>query len=233
MATPANAEYLRIFHESAGSPAPGGRCLNRLRTVLYEIDFTSFVENVKSGDWERASQHISEAAVALKAAGADFLVVTSNTGSSLASEAVTQTALPALDIVQEGIAEVVRLGFKRAGLLSTIRTDTARGYHTAGQQHNIDILSPDRQTAQRIQQLIFDELIFGECSAAASQVALDAITSFSDQGADCVILGCTDFVHLLPALGQACLPLIDSTTLHARATARAALRGNVDSELVQ
>jgi aspartate racemase len=214
-----------------GGLEPAGHCLNRLRTVLYEVNFALFVEHIKSDEWEIASQHISEAAIALKAAGADFLVVTSNTGSSLASDAVIQTELPVLDIVETGIAEIIRLGFKRPGLLSTIRTDKSRGYHIAGQQHGIDILSPDTQTAQRMQQLIFDELIFGVPSVAARQVVLDAIALFSNQGADCVILGCTDFVHLLPALEHSALPLIDSTTLHARGVAQSALRGNVDWEL--
>lgn len=233
MATPANAAYLRILHESPSGRTQDGRSLNRLRTVLYEVDFVSFVAHVKSDEWTKARQQIIEAAVGLKAAGADFLVVTSNTGSSLMSEALTQTALPVLDIVEASIAEVARLGFKRAGLLSTVRTDKARGYQNAGERHGISIVSPDSQIAQRIEQLIFDELIFGKCSVEGRHAVFDAITYFSDQGADCVILGCTDFVHLGPAQAQACLPLIDSTTVHARAAARAALCGNVNLGAMQ
>lgn len=118
--------------------------------------------------------------------------------------------------------------FRRAGLLSTSRTGMAHGYHAAGQQRGIAVITPAEQIKQRIEQLIFIELILGKYSAAGNQAALDAIASFSGQGADCVILGCTDFVHLLPALGQASLPMIYSTTVHARATARTALHGNVD-----
>jgi aspartate racemase len=127
------------------------------------------------------------------------------------------------------LAEVRRLGFSRAGLLSTIRTDQARSYQLAAERQGMCVLSPSRPLADRIERLIFEELIAGKTSKAAFQAIRDAAFEFAAEGAECVILGCTDFVHLNDgSLSNTALPLIDSTVLHAQAAARAALDGCIE-----
>ena len=229
MATPADCAYLRVMQNYSTVPLAGGLAVNRLRAIYFALDFATFVENIKAGAWAKAEQQISNAAQSLKAAGADFLVVTSNTGATLAGPAKAQTELPILDIVAVALAEVRRLGFSRAGLLSTIRTDHARSYQLAAEKRGVSVLSPSRSLAERIERLIFEELIAGKTSKAAFQAIRDAASAFAAEGAECVILGCTDFVHLNDgSLSNAALPLIDTTVLHAQAAARAALEGRIE-----
>jgi aspartate racemase len=229
MATPADCAYLRAMQNYSTAPLAGGLALNRLRAIYVALDFAALVDNIKAGAWTQAEQQISAAAQTLRAAGADFLVITSNTGSTLAGPAKAQTQLPILDIVAVALAEVRRLGFSRAGLLSTIRTDRTRSYQLAAEQHGVSVLSPSRPLADRIERLIFEELIAGKSSEAAFQAIRDAASAFAAEGAECVILGCTDFVHLNDgSLSNAALPLIDTTVLHAQAAARAALEGRIE-----
>jgi aspartate racemase len=229
MATPADCAYLQVLQNHSAAPLPSGLAVNRLRAIYFALDFASFVEHIKAGAWAQAEQQISTAAQSLKAAGADFLVITSNTGATLAGAAKLQTTLPFLDIVTVALAEVRRLGFKRAGLLSTVRTDKARNYHLAAENIAVSLLSPSPTLADRVERLIFSELIAGRPSRAAFQLIRDAASAFAAQGAECVILGCTDFVHLNDgSLADAALPLIDTTVLHAQAAARAALEGRIE-----
>jgi aspartate racemase len=229
MATPADCSYLRVMQSYSPEPLASGLVLNRLCAIYFALDFATFVAKVRVEAWAQAEEQISHAARSLKAAGADFLVVTSNTGATLTGPARAETQLPVLDIVAVAVAEIRRLGFRSAGLLSTIRTDQARGYQIAAEKHGVRVLSPSRATADRIERVIFEELIAGKTSAAAFQTVRDAVSAFAAQGAECTILGCTDFVHLNNgSLSDATLPLIDTTVLHAQAAARAALAGRIE-----
>lgn len=229
MATPTDCAYLRVMQNYSTAPLASDLAVNRLRAIYVALDFAALVDNVKAAAWAQAEQQISDAAQSLRAAGADFLVITSNTGATLAGPAKAQTQLPILDIVAVALAEVRRLGLSRAGLLSTMRTDHTRSYQVAAEKQGMTILSPSRPLAERIERLIFEELVAGRTSKAAFQAIRDAASEFAAEGAECVILGCTDLVHLNDgSLANAALPLIDTTVLHAQAAARAALDGRID-----
>jgi aspartate racemase len=165
-----------------------------------------------------------DAAVQLERAGADFLVVTSNTGSSFAHNVADRIPLPILSIADTTSKAARTAGAHRLGVLSTIRTCESGLFQKAGSGFDVEFLAPRPDIAAAIDRLIFDELITGRVTQSGVGTVLDAIDSFRDMGADGIALACTDLTHLVPSLkGRTSLPLFDTTVLHAEAAAEIAL----------
>ena len=173
-----------------------GATPNRLRAVLYEIDFALLVEHVSQEKWAACEQQIAAAAQAVRAAGADFLVVTSNTGATLAGRAREETTLPLLDIVSITVAELKAATCRCAGLMSTGRTDRSGVYHRAAAAAGINIVSPPPELAEAIQEIIVKELIHGRVSASGLATVSAVAAYFASKGVDSLVLGCTDMTHL-------------------------------------
>lgn len=223
MATPANAVYLRVF-ESAGARILGAeQSPNRLRAMLMEIDFAELLEHVKAADWAAAERQIADAAVALERGGADFLVITSNTGATLDAAARTETGLPVVDIVATTLAELSAAGRRRPGLLSTVRTYESGVYHRAAAALGMEVVTAPHERLRAIEKVIFEELIFGRVSDTAFRAVVAAIDYFVTHGADSIVLACTDLTHLTARLHEMSpLRVFDSTTIHAEAAAAVA-----------
>jgi len=223
MATPANTVYLRAF-QRAGSKILGAHDLsNRLRAVLMEIDFALLVEHLRAGRWSACEGQIADAALALKRAGANFLVITSNTGATLSEAAREQSGLPVLDIVGTALAAVTESGCRRPGILSTVRTYESGIYQRAAAGLGQEIIAAPHELVRAIEKVILEELIRGVVSQNALETVSAAVDYLVSEGADCIVLGCTDLTHLAARLqDMRPLALFDSTILHAEAAARVA-----------
>jgi aspartate racemase len=226
MATATNGVYLRALQ--AYCPESGGavRQLNGLRAVLYETNFVELVQNVRGQRWLEAERQIAQAANALKAAGAQFLVITSNTGSTLARLAAAESRLPIVDIVGPTITAVRNAQCKRAALLSTRRTADSGIYQEAGRACGLEVLAPTASLGEALEHVIFGELVYGEVTRTGISTVVAAGEWFASQGAEALILGCTDMTHLATELA-ASTPLFvaDTTVIHATAAAQAAWDG--------
>jgi aspartate racemase len=231
MATPTNGAYLRALQSYCPVSGSASSQLNCLKAVLYEINFVELVQNVRGKQWLGAETQIAQAAIALKAAGAEFLVITSNTGSTLTRLASAECRLPILDIVGPTLTTVRNANRKRAGLLSTRRTSDSGIYQDAGRSHGLEVIAPSANIAEAIEHIIFNELIFGEVTGAGLDTMVAAAEWFARQGADALILGCTDMTHLAARLA-ARTPLLvaDTTVIHANAAAQAAWSGVVEGD---
>jgi aspartate racemase len=228
MATPANGVYLRALQGLIGES--GNRLQsNRLRTVLCEVNFAELVENVIAKKWAEAERQIANAAIALKAAGADFLVITSNTGNTLAELASAVTGLPILDIVEPTVAALYAGGCKSAGLLSTGRTLESQVFQNAGRRHDLEIVTPPTNIVQAVERLIFDELVYGVVTDRGLDTIVAAADWFVQRRVNGLILGCTDMTHLAArVVERTTLCVADTTVIHAAAAARAACSGVVE-----
>jgi aspartate racemase len=232
MASVTNGAYLRAMQSYVPATGPANRPFNRLRTILYEIDFSELVRNVRTMHWPEAEGQIAEAASALKAAGAEFLVITSNTGSTLAQRAAAESRLPILDIVEPALTAVLDAGRKNAGLLSTRRTLESNVYQRAARAHGLSFVPPPAKIIQRVEEIIFDELVFGEATPHGLEVIAGACDGLAQQGADAVILGCTDMTHLADQLrAGTSLFVADTTQIHASAAAQVCWSGSMDPAL--
>ncbi|SFC74631.1 aspartate racemase [Polaromonas sp. OV174] len=226
MAAKTNAIYYVEMHQAAG------RVLSSpisFRSVMVTPDFSILIQAAKSGDTAAASESIVQGAKDAAAAGADFIVIGSNTGSTFADAVAAQSGLPVLGIAETVIATAREKNFRRIGLVSTRQTARSRMYQALGAASSIEFFPPSPALADAVDSLIFQELAQGKTSAAGHQLVLDVIEWFRSQEADAVVLACTDLTLLTMDPASTALPLLDSTLLHARAAAALAVQGRQQS----
>lgn len=199
--------------------AGGAGPINQLRTVCVTLDFNRLVENLRGGQRDAAEEQVTRTVEALAGAGADFIVVTSGTTSTLAGPARKKVSLPFLDLGEAAWGEVPR-GAGAVGILAT-------GYAARGgifQAPGRSIVLPSESTQREVDDAIFGELVRGQVSERVVKVLRGAIGALEKQGAVSIILGNTDMTLAAAELAKgAHVPLVDSALAHARAAARAAL----------
>jgi aspartate racemase len=200
--------------------------INQLRTVTVTLDFNMLVANLRAGRKEAAEEQVAVTAQALQAAGADFLVVTSGTTSTLTGRARARVSVPFLDLVEAAWKEASQPG--PVGLLCTSYTTAAGIFQAAAERHGATLVLPSPRIAQRIDEVIFGELICGEVSDGCLRILRDAIAELVERGAVSIILGNTDMTLAADRLEQLTpAALIDSARAHARAASRAAVEGRL------
>jgi aspartate racemase len=215
-----DAIYLREVQASAGK-ATGG-LVNSLRLLYATLDTDTFFGLDDAGKTTEAQAHILAAANSLRDGGADFLVVTSNSGSIILDEADNGDVLPRESIFDAAMGAA--RGFHRVGLLSTRRTVDSRRYEEAATRAGLSVLTPELPLVDEISTMIDEEAIRGVQSEAGLNLLRRAVEQLASDGAEAVILGCTDLVLFgSDAIAGGLVPVVDSTTAHARATARRAL----------
>jgi aspartate racemase len=217
-----HAEMQQTALAASGEPGP----INRLRTVTVTLDFKQLLANLFAGDIAAAEEQVADAAFAIERAGADFVVVTSGTTSTLTARARERVRLPFLDLADAAMAEAVAGGAPAIGLVATRRAAGGGIFQAAAEARRAQLLTPPPDTAARIDAVIFDELVCGTVTDTGVSVLRDAIAALAQRGARAVILGNTDMTLAAARLAEAApVPLVDGTRAHARAAARAALAG--------
>jgi aspartate racemase len=205
--------------EAAGTDGP----INRLRSVVATLDFHLLIENLRTEKRADAEAQVTEAIETLARAGADFIVVTSGTTSTLAGPARDRVKLPFLDLAAACLKP--KSPAVPVGLLATGYTVKAGQFDAAA---GAKMIVPKGKTQQRVDQAIFGDLVCGNPSQASIDVFREALAELAAAGAKSVILGNTDLTLVAAKLQKtSAVPLIDSTTAHARDAARAALSGEV------
>jgi aspartate racemase len=219
--------YWHAMHRWAMDQVPGGRLLNGLRAMICSVDFLLLVDNIRASRWIESQHQIAEAAKALEAGGAHFLVITSNTGHTLSQEAAA-LHIPILDIAKVTCVATFASGSRTAGLLATSRCAESGIYQRWAGQYDLEIVSLPLHIRDCVNELIFNELTFGIVSDAGVRVIISAIQWFAEHGADSVIFGCTDLTLLSGIVRKSSpIPIFDSTRLHAESAARAAIEGRM------
>ncbi len=197
--------------------------LHSARIILYSVDFHEIERFQHAGDWAAAGQALSAVARSLEAAGADFLVLCTNTMHKVAADIQDSVNIPLLHIADPTAERIKSAGLSRIGLLGTRFTMEQDFYKDRlRDRHGLDVLIPpdaDRETVHRI---IYEELCLGSVRPESRNEYRRIIAALIEQGAQAVILGCTE-ISLLVAQGDAGVPLFDTTAIHARAAAELAL----------
>lgn len=207
---------------AAGTQGP----INQLRTVTVTLDFNLLVANLQSGRKQAAEEQVAVTAQALEAGGADFIVVTSGTTSTLTARARQRVSIPFLDLAAAAWKDVTTAA--PVGLLCTRHAAAGGIFQAAAERHGVALILPPFRTAERVDQAIFGELICGQVSEETVRLLRDAIAELVERGAASIILGNTDMTLAADQLQKtASVPLIDSARAHARAAARAALDGRL------
>ena len=198
--------------------------LHSARIVLYSVDFDEIERCQSSGAWGRSAQVLAEAARALERAGADMVLICTNTMHKVAGEVASAVSIPLLHIADMTADELERENIKTVGLLGTRYTMEQDFYTGVLEKRGITVLTPDEKDRSIVNHVIFDELCRGEIRDESRAEFLRIIHELAENGAQGVILGCTE-IGLLVCSGDTDVPLFDTTFIHARGAAQKALAG--------
>jgi aspartate racemase len=212
--------YYRLINEAVRERCGG---LRSARLVLYSVDFEQ-IEVLQHADrWDEAGEILAQAARALEAAGAELLVLCTNTMHKVADAIQAATSCPLLHIADATAAAIHAGGIHRVGLLGT-RFTMEQDFYRARleQRHAIDVRVPGPDDRETIHRIIYDELCRGVIRDESRARYRSVIARLVAQGAQAVILGCTE-IGLLLGPDDADVPLLDTTVIHARAAVDAAL----------
>ncbi len=212
--------YYRIVNRVVGERLGG---LHSARILLYSVDFQPIEELQRAGCWEEAGEILANAAGRLEAAGAEFLVLCTNTMHKVAPQIEQAISVPFLHIADATADEIQRAGLKRIGLLGTRFTMEEEFYRgRLEDRHQLEVIVPNERDRQMVHRVIYEELCLGTVDAESRRAYSQVIRRLADEGAEGIILGCTE-ISLLVAAEEAPVPLFDTTEIHARRAAEWAL----------
>jgi aspartate racemase len=212
--------YYRLINEMTRERLGGHHAA---RSVMVSVDFADIQPLTESGDWDGVLAILLRAAQGIERGGADLLVLCANTAHKLADEIGREVAIPIVHIVDATAREVRKAGFTRVGLLGTrftMEEEFFRG--RLAERYGIAALTPGQGDRERVHRIIIDELALGVIRPGARETVGRIMADLIAQGAQAVILGCTE-LPLLVTQRPGGIPLFDTTTIHARAAVDLAL----------
>ncbi|WP_343574208.1 aspartate/glutamate racemase family protein [Pseudomonas sp.] len=197
--------------------------LHSAKIVLYSVDFHEIERLQHAGDWDAAGALLAGAARSLRAAGADFLVLCTNTMHKVAPAIEAAVDIPLLHIADPTAEAIREAGVTKVGLLGTRFTMEQAFYKDRLQEKfDLQVLTPSDDERQVVHRIIYEELCLGRILDESREAYRRIIASLVERGAQAVILGCTE-ISLLVGPQDASVPLFDTTAIHARRAAERAL----------
>ena len=213
-------EYYRLINELVSRKLGG---LHSARLVLYSLDFEEIERAQQESRWEDAADILAKAAIALKQAGADFLLICTNTMHKVVDEVGESARLPILNIVDVTGNAIREQGLSKVGLIGTRFVIAERFYQDRLKKHfEIEVVVPAEDEQAVVHRVIYDELCRGKVRDLDRQSCLQVIDKLTKRGAEGIVLGCTE-LPLLIRLGDVRVPVFDTTRLHAEAAVEMAL----------
>ncbi|EXI71559.1 MAG TPA: aspartate/glutamate racemase family protein [Candidatus Accumulibacter phosphatis] len=206
--------YYRQINEEVRARLGG---LHSAKLILYSVDFHDVEWLQQAADWDAAGALLARSAVALQAAGADFLLLCTNTMHRVAGEIEAAVTIPLLHIADATAAAVADAGYATVGLLGTRFTMEEAFYRDRLQQvHGLQVVVPAAAARAAVHRIIYDELCRGIIRRESRELYRQAIDELAAQGAQAIILGCTEIALLVDA-DDSPLPLFDTAAIHAQA----------------
>jgi aspartate racemase len=219
MSWESSAEYYRLVNELVREQLGG---LHSARCLLASVDFADIEELQVSGQWEAAGQILSQAAVGLEAAGAELLLICTNTMHQVAEQVQASVGIPLLHIADVAADAVTSAGVGTVGLLGTAFTMEQPLYRDRLVSHGLAVLTPSADDRAQVHRIIYDELCLGVIREESRQIYCEVIRRLASAGAGGVILGCTE-IELLISTEDSPIPIFPTTRLHAQAAVAASL----------
>jgi len=220
MSWESTALYYRILNQQVKQRLGG---LHSAELVLYSVDFQRIEQLQAAGDWQQAGEILAEAARNLERAGAQFIVLCTNTMHKVAAQISAATGIPLLHIADATGRRIQQAGVRKVGLLATrftMEQDFYRG--RLQQQFGLEVITPDREDRIFVHEVIYPELCLGEINPASRRRYGEIMHQLVAQGAEAIILGCTEITLLVDAT-DASVPLFDTTLIHAEEAVTQAL----------
>ncbi|HIP26887.1 MAG TPA: aspartate/glutamate racemase family protein [Flavobacteriaceae bacterium] len=204
--------YYRLINETV-KVALGG--LHSAKLVLVSVDFAEIEKLQHQGKWKETGNILSKAAQSLEKAGADFILICTNTMHLVAPQIQAEISVPLLHIADATAEEITKFGISKIGLLGTAFTMEEDFYKSRLEnEYGLEVVTPNQTDRKIIHQIIYDELCLGKIEDASRKEYLRIIDTLTARGAEGVILGCTE-IALLVKPEHTATKLFDTTRIHA------------------
>lgn len=216
-----SVKYYRITNELIRERL-GGR--HSAESLMYSFDFAEIEELQRQGNWKEATRRMINAGIYLQKGGADFVVICANTMHRMADEVERAIDIPLIHIADATARAVKEKGLTRVGLLGTrfvMEEDFYRRH--LEEEHGLQVTVPEKGDREVVDAVIFDELVVGKVEDSSKRKYLKIIEDLVSQGAEGIILGCTE-IGMLIQEQDVRVPVFDTTHIHARAAVEYALR---------
>ena len=207
--------YYQVINETIKKELGG---LHSAKCILYSVDFDENETYQSRGEWDKSAEFLAQAAQALEKAGADYIVICTNTMHKVATEIRRKITIPLLHIADTTATELKKSRIKKVGLLGTKYTMQQEFYKKVLQDNDIEVIVPDDADIEVVNRIIYGELCLGKITAPSKAAYLRIISELSQQGAQGIILGCTE-IGLLVKQSDTSVPLFDTTLIHAEKAA--------------
>ncbi len=214
-------EYYRLVNEETRARLGG---LHSAPLLLWSADFAEIEELQVAGSWEEAGSRLASAAQALERAGAELVVLCTNTMHKVADTIEASVSIPLVHIVDSVAAAVSDAGMRQIGLLGTRFTMEEPFWTERIGRHGIEVRVPGREDREIVHRIVYEELCVGVFSEASRVKYVEIVERLAAQGAEGVVLGCTE-IELLLRPDDTGVPIFASTALHVRRAVDAALLG--------
>jgi aspartate racemase len=213
MSWESTVSYYRLINQAVKTRLGG---LHSASLILHSVDFAGIEHLQRAGDWDAAGAQLAQAARGLEAAGAGALLICANTMHIVAPAIASAVQIPLLNVVDATAAAVRQAGVGRVGLLGTRFTMEQPFYVERLQQQELEVVLPDADDRALVHRVIYEELCQGQLLASSRDHYRRVMAALVAQGAEGIILGCTEIALLVDA-SDATVPLFDTTELHAQA----------------
>ena len=211
--------YYRVINQRVKESLGG---LHSAKVILYSVDFHDIERLQHAGDWDAAGLMLAGAARALEQAGADFIVLCTNTMHKVAPAIEEAITIPLLHIADPTARQIRNDGHTKVGLLGTLFTMEQSFYRERLERQGLEVITPCPEDSATVHRIIYEELCLGQVLPESRTAYQTIMTRLAEQGAQAIILGCTE-ISLLVGPADAAIPLYDTTALHAVAAADEAL----------
>jgi len=213
MSWESSAEYYRLINEGVKHRLGG---LHSAKCILYSVDFQEIEHYQASGEWENAGQVLAEAAQSLEKAGADFIVICTNTMHKVIDVIESNITIPVLHIADATAARITEAGLQKVALLGTTYTMELDFYKGRIEGFGIDVIVPNHNERTEVNRIIYEELCLGRIEPVSKEYYVQMIDKLVESGAQGIILGCTE-IGLLIKQDDVKVPVFDTTVIHAQA----------------
>jgi aspartate racemase len=219
MSWESSALYYQLLNQGVAARLAG---LHSAECVLYSVDFADIEAMQSSGRWDAAAERLAGAAKSLEAAGTDFALLCTNTMHKVFEAVQASVSMPLLHLADATEAAVSSAGVNTVGLLGTGFTMSQRFYRDRLEQHGLTVLVPEADDQRLVHTVIYEELCKGIVLPESSAAYREVISRLVDQGAEGVILGCTE-IELLIGQPDSAVPVFPTTQIHVDAALDRAL----------
>ena len=215
--------YYCLINEAVKEKMGG---LHSAKILLYSVDFAEIEEYQAKGEWDKSAEVLAQAAVSLEKAGADFIVICTNTMHKVVPQIQKQIRIPIIHIAQAAASVLKEQGICRVGLLGTKYTMTQEFYKSKLIEAGIEVLIPNDTDIEIVYNIIYGELCLGMIREESRKEYIRIIDQMMADGAQGVILGCTE-IGLLIKQEHTELPVFDTTQIHAAKAAELSMDSNM------